>query len=92
MKLRREARTLKEKALCSLRRAVTAFNACEEDGRIGVAVERQRISSVEDHRPHLMIAVRDDFAPRVIIGSCMRRNRIVEELPKCSVTFHCSLP
>jgi hypothetical protein len=34
MKLRREARTLKEKALCSLRRAVTAFNACEEDGRI----------------------------------------------------------
>jgi hypothetical protein len=34
MKLRREARTLKEKAVCSLRRAVTAFNACEEDGRI----------------------------------------------------------
>lgn len=33
MKLRREARTLKGKALCSLRRAVTAFNACEEDGR-----------------------------------------------------------
>ena len=33
MKLRREARTLKAKAPCSLRRAVTAFNACDEDGR-----------------------------------------------------------
>ena len=32
-KLRREARTLKAKALCSLRRAVTAFNACDDDGR-----------------------------------------------------------
>lgn len=34
MKLRREARTLKAKALCSLRRAVTAFNSCDEDGRV----------------------------------------------------------
>ncbi len=34
MKLRREARTLKSKALCSLRRAVTAFNSCEDDGRV----------------------------------------------------------
>jgi hypothetical protein len=33
VKLRREARTLKAKALCSLRRAVTAFNACDDDGR-----------------------------------------------------------
>lgn len=33
MKLRREARTLKAKALCSLRRTVTAFNACDDDGR-----------------------------------------------------------
>jgi hypothetical protein len=33
-KLRREARTLKAKALCSLRRAVTAFNSCDDDGRI----------------------------------------------------------
>lgn len=33
MKLRREARTLKDKSLSSLRRAVTAFNACEDDGR-----------------------------------------------------------
>ena len=32
-KLRRETRTLKAKALCSLRRAVTAFNACDDDGR-----------------------------------------------------------
>jgi hypothetical protein len=32
-KLRREARTLKAKALCSLRRTVTAFNACDDDGR-----------------------------------------------------------
>jgi hypothetical protein len=32
-KLRREARTLKDKALCSLRRAVTAFNSCDDDGR-----------------------------------------------------------
>jgi len=34
IKLRREARTLKSKALCSLRRAVTAFNSCEDDGRV----------------------------------------------------------
>jgi hypothetical protein len=34
MKLRREARKLKAKALCSLRRAVTAFNAWDEDGRV----------------------------------------------------------
>ncbi len=34
MKLRREARTLKLKALSSLRRAVTAFNGCDEDGRV----------------------------------------------------------
>ena len=34
MKLRREARTLKAKALCSLRRAVTSFNACDDDGRV----------------------------------------------------------
>ena len=34
VKLRRAARTLKTKALCSLRRAVTAFNACDDDGRI----------------------------------------------------------
>lgn len=34
MKLRRDARTLKAKALCSLRRAVTAFNGCDEDGRV----------------------------------------------------------
>jgi hypothetical protein len=34
MKLRREARTLKAKALCSLRRAVTAFNSCDDDGRV----------------------------------------------------------
>src|SRR5262245_32892219 len=34
MKLRREARTLKAKALCSLRRAVTAFNSIENDGRV----------------------------------------------------------
>jgi hypothetical protein len=34
MKLRREARTLKGKALCSLRRAVTAFNSCDNDGRV----------------------------------------------------------
>lgn len=33
VRLRREARTLKAKALCSLRRAVTAFNACDDDGR-----------------------------------------------------------
>jgi hypothetical protein len=32
-KLRCEARTLKDKALCSLRRAVTAFNSCDHDGR-----------------------------------------------------------
>jgi hypothetical protein len=32
-KLRREARSLKVKALCSLRRAVTAFNSCDDDGR-----------------------------------------------------------
>ena len=34
MKLRRDARLLKAKALCSLRRAVTAFNGCDEDGRV----------------------------------------------------------
>ena len=34
MKLRREARTLKGKALCSLRRGVSAFNSYEEDGRM----------------------------------------------------------
>ncbi|WP_415385174.1 hypothetical protein [Roseomonas sp. BN140053] len=34
MKLFREARTLKGKALCSLRRAVTAFNGFDEDGRV----------------------------------------------------------
>jgi hypothetical protein len=33
VKLRREARTLKVKAVCSLRRAVTAFNSCDDDGR-----------------------------------------------------------
>ena len=33
VKLRREARNLKAKALCSLRQAVTAFNACGDDGR-----------------------------------------------------------
>jgi hypothetical protein len=33
IKLRRDARTLKAKAVCSLRRAVTAFNGCEVDGR-----------------------------------------------------------
>lgn len=32
-KLKREARTLKGKALCSLRQAVTAFNSCDDDGR-----------------------------------------------------------
>ncbi len=34
MKLRREARTLKGKALSSLRRAVAVFNDLEEDGRV----------------------------------------------------------
>jgi hypothetical protein len=34
IKLRREARTLKGGALCSLRRAVTAFNSCDDDGRV----------------------------------------------------------
>jgi hypothetical protein len=34
MKLRREARNLKSKALCSLRRAVAAFNSCDDDGRV----------------------------------------------------------
>jgi hypothetical protein len=34
MKLRREARTRKAKALCSLRRALTAFNRCDDDGRV----------------------------------------------------------
>lgn len=34
MKLRREARTLKRKAMCSLRRGLTAFNSYDEDGRI----------------------------------------------------------
>ena len=34
MKLRRETRTLKAKAISSLRRAVSAFNSFEEDGRL----------------------------------------------------------
>ena len=34
MKLRREARTLKGKAISSLRRAVAAFNSFDEDGRL----------------------------------------------------------
>lgn len=34
MKLRREAKTLKRKALCSLRRGLTAFNSYDEDGRV----------------------------------------------------------
>ena len=34
MKVRREARTLKGGALCSLRRAVTAFHSCGDDGRV----------------------------------------------------------
>ena len=34
MKLRREARTLKLKALSSLRRGLTSFNGFEEDGRV----------------------------------------------------------
>jgi hypothetical protein len=34
MKLKRDARTLKLKALCSLRRAVTVFNGCDDDGRV----------------------------------------------------------
>jgi hypothetical protein len=34
MNLRREARTLKTKALCSLRRALGCFNGFDEDGRI----------------------------------------------------------
>jgi hypothetical protein len=34
MKLRRDARTLKAKALSSLRRALTVFNGYEEDGRV----------------------------------------------------------
>ena len=34
MKLRRESRTLKTKALSSLRRALTSFNGFEEDGRV----------------------------------------------------------
>lgn len=33
VKLRREARSLKGKAVCSLRRALTAFNSCDDDGR-----------------------------------------------------------
>jgi hypothetical protein len=33
MKLKRDARTLKLKAVSSLRRAVTVFNGCDEDGR-----------------------------------------------------------
>ena len=37
-KLRREARTLKDKALCSLSRAVTAFNSCDDDGRTTCAL------------------------------------------------------
>jgi hypothetical protein len=34
MKLRREARTLKAKAISSLRRALTSFNSFDEDGRV----------------------------------------------------------
>lgn len=34
MKLRREARTLKMKALASLRTCVTSFNGCDDDGRV----------------------------------------------------------
>jgi len=34
MKLKRDARSLKLKALASLRRAVTVFNSCDDDGRI----------------------------------------------------------
>lgn len=34
MKLRRDAKTLKLKSLCSLRRGLSAFNSYEEDGRI----------------------------------------------------------
>jgi hypothetical protein len=34
MKLRREARTLKQKALSSLRRGLSAFNSYDDDGRI----------------------------------------------------------
>lgn len=34
MKLRREARTLKMKALASLRTCVTSFNGCDDDGRM----------------------------------------------------------
>jgi hypothetical protein len=38
VKLRREARTLKLKALASLRRGVSAFNSYEEDARITVVL------------------------------------------------------
>lgn len=34
MKLRREAKTLKTKAVCSLRRGLTSFNGFDEDGRV----------------------------------------------------------
>jgi hypothetical protein len=34
VKLRREAKTLKHKALCSLRRGLTAFNSYDEHGRL----------------------------------------------------------
>jgi hypothetical protein len=34
VKLRREAKTLKHKALCSLRRGLTAFNSYDEGGRL----------------------------------------------------------
>lgn len=34
MKLRRETRTLRDKALASLRRGLTAFNSFDEDGRV----------------------------------------------------------
>ena len=38
MKLRREAKTLKQKAVCSLRRGLTAFASYDEDGRITTAL------------------------------------------------------
>jgi hypothetical protein len=34
MKLRREAKTLKQKSLCSLRRGLSAFNSYDDDGRV----------------------------------------------------------
>lgn len=38
MKLLRDARSLKSKALSSLRRGLSAFNSYEEDGRITVVL------------------------------------------------------